>query len=81
LDTKRATSATARTMVAMVSRIASASIAAGVIAVAGRASVVHAVRSAAVDRAAIRITTSIRGHRLLRRRTRITRYVVRGISC
>ena len=79
-DTKRATSVTARTTVAN-SRIVSVSIAAGVTAAAGRASVPRAVRSAAAGHRVTRITTSIQGRPLLRRRIRITRCVVRGISC
>ena len=81
-DPRVATSATAKTTVATVNRIVSVSIAAAGIAVAlARRRAARAVRSAVVARAAIRTTTSIPDRRLLRRRTRITRYVVRGISC
>ena len=78
-DPRVATSATARTMAA--SQIVFVGIAAAVIAAAGPRLVARAAHSAAVVRRAIRITTSIRGHRLLRRRIRITRCVVRGIFC
>ncbi len=78
--TRTAVSATARTTVA-VSRIVSVIIVAAGIAAANQVLVPTAARSAAVDRVAITITTSIRDRRLLRRRIRITRCVVRGIFC
>ena len=78
---RQATSIIARTMVAMVSRIVFVNIAAAGIAAAARALAAAAARSAVVGLLVTRITTSIRVRRLLRRRIRITRCVVRGISC
>jgi hypothetical protein len=78
--TRMAASAIARTTVAD-SRIVLVSIAAVGIAAANQAWAARVARSAVADRVVIRITTSIRDRRRLRRRIRITRCVARGISC
>ena len=80
-DIRLATNVTARTTVATVSRIVFVRSVAAAIAAAVRGRVPIAARSAAVGRVVTTITTSIPGRPLLRRRTRTTRYVGRGIFC